>query len=319
MTVAMATALIAGLLIFPGLVFTGVVGLLASWVDRKVTARVQWRVGPPPLQPFYDFVKLLGKETIVPAGAPAWLFLLAPAAGVAAAAVAAFVLWLPVLAWPVYAPLQFSGDIILVVYLLVIPSLCVIMGGLVSRNPLSALGGSREMKLVLAYELPFILALVVPIIQSGGQVRLDAVYAYQAAHGAAVMRLSGLLALLAAIPCLQAKLTLVPFDMPEAETELIAGPYTEYSGVPLALFKLMRAMLLVVVPLLLIMLLWGGLRFDSVSNSLASVGKYVVLLVVVTLVRNTNPRVRIDQAVRFFWTIPLALAAAGVVLASIGW
>jgi NADH-quinone oxidoreductase subunit H len=311
-------ALIAGVLIFPGFLFTGVWGLLASWIDRKVTARVQWRVGPPLLQPLYDFVKLLGKETIVPHGALTWVFLLAPVVGVAAVSAIAFMLWLPVLGWEVYAPLKFSGDVILVVYLLAIPSLCVIIGGMAARNPLSALGSSREMKLVLAYELPFVLALIVPIIQSGGSVRIDAIYAYQVAHGAAVLRLSGILALLAAIPCMQAKLTLVPFDIPEAETEIMAGPYTEYSGPPLALFKLMRAMLLVVVPLTLIMFLCGGLRFVGVWSSVASILKYVALLVVITLIRNTNPRLRIDQAVRFFWTWPLLLAVAAIVAAAFG-
>jgi NADH-quinone oxidoreductase subunit H len=315
---ATLTALIAGVLVFPGLLFTGAWGLLASWVDRKVTARVQWRVGPPLLQPLYDFIKLLGKETIVPHGASAWVFLLAPVAGVSAVAVVAFMLWLPVLGWEVYAPLKFSGDVILVIYLLTVPSLSVIVGGMSARNPLSALGSSREMKLILAYELPFVLALVVPIIQCGGSVRIDAIYAHQVAEGASVLRLSGILALLAAIPCMQAKLTLVPFDIPEAETEIMAGPYTEYSGPPLALFKLMRAMLLVVVPLTLITFLCGGLRFDGLWSSVASVLKYVALLVVITLVRNTNPRLRIDQALRFFWTWPLLLAVAGVVLAAVG-
>ena len=318
MSGATLIALIAGVLIFPGFLFTGAWGMLASWIDRKVTARVQWRVGPPLLQPLYDFFKLLGKETIVPFGGQAWLFLLAPVVGVAAVSAVAFMLWLPVLGWEVYAPLKFSGDVIVVIYLLTVPSLCVIIGGMSARNPLSSLGSSREMKLILAYELPFVLALVVPIIQSGGGVRIDAIYAYQAAHGAAVLRLSGILALLAAIPCMQAKLTLVPFDIPEAETEIMAGPYTEYSGPPLALFKLMRAMLLVVVPLTLIMFLCGGLRFHGVWSSIASVLKYVALLVVITLIRNTNPRLRIDQAVKFFWTGPLLLAVAGVVAAAFG-
>ena len=214
-------------LIFPGFLFTGAVGMLSSWIDRKVTARVQWRVGPPLLQPLYDFVKLLGKETIVPEGNRIIPFLLAPLGGLAAVTVVSFILWLPILNWPVFAPLSFSGDIILIVYLLTIPSLCVIIGGSSTCNPLGSLGSSREMKLILAYELPFILAITVPIIQSGGLVRLDSLVAYQAQHGAAMLHFSGLFALLAAIPCMQAKLTLVPFDIPEAETEIIAGPYTD--------------------------------------------------------------------------------------------
>ena len=186
-----------------------------------MTARVHWRVGPPLLQPLYDFVKLLGKETIVPQGGQMWTFLLAPVVGVSAAAAVSLILWMPVLGWEVFEPLRFSGDIILVVYLLVIPSLCVILGGASSRNPLSSVGSSREMKLILSYELPFILAIIVPIMQSGGELRLDSLLTFQHENGAAVARLSGILALLAAIPCMQAKLTLVPFDIPEAETEKI--------------------------------------------------------------------------------------------------
>ncbi len=305
--------------IFPGFFFTGAVGFLASWIDRKVTARVQWRVGPPLLQPLYDFVKLLGKETIVPKDGQIWFFLLAPVVGVAAVTAVSLILWLPILGWNVFEPLQFSGDIILVVYLLTIPSLCVILGGACSGNPLSSLGSSREMKLILAYELPFILAIIVPIIQSGGDLRLDSLLAFQQANGATVARLSGVLALLAVIPCMQAKLTLVPFDIPEAETEIIAGPYTEYSGPPLALFKLTHAMLLFVVPMTIVMFFCGGMRFDGWWSSIASILKYVGLLVVVTLIRNTNPRLRIDQAMKFFWTVPTVLAVLGIVLAIYGW
>ncbi len=310
--------LIIAVLIFPGLLFTGVVGLLMSWVDRKVTARVQWRVGPPLLQPFYDFVKLLGKETILPREGNTFVFLLAPVVGVAAVAVASLILWIPILDWKSLSPLGFSGDIILVIYLLTIPSLCVILGGASSGNPLSSLGSSREMKLILSYELPFILAIVVPIIQSGGQLRLDSLVAFQSANGAAALKLSGILALLAAIPCIQAKLTLVPFDIPEAETEIIAGPYTDYSGPPFALFKLMRAMLLFVAPMTLVVFFCGAMNFDGVLNSVLSILKYVGLLVIITVIRNTNPRLRIDQAMKFFWTAPLLLALGGIILALIG-
>ena len=311
--------LFLAVLIFPGCIFTGTVGMLSSWVDRKLTARIHWRVGPPLLQPLYDFVKLLGKETIVPAGTRSIPFLLAPVAGVAAVTTVSFLLWLPILDWPVFKPLAFSGDIILVVYLLTIPSLCVIIGGSSTGNPLGSLGSSREMKLILAYELPFILALVVPILQSGGMVRLDSLVAYQAQHGAAVSHFSGVCALLAAIPCMQAKLTLVPFDIPEAETEIIAGPYTDYSGPPLALFKLMRAMLLFVVPMTLIVFFCGAMSFSGIWATIASILKLAAFIVVITLIRNTNPRLRIDQAVKFFWSGPLLLALAGIALAVYGW
>ncbi len=296
-------------LIFPGFVFTFLVAMLFAWVDRKVTARVQWRVGPPFLQPFYDLVKLLGKEVIVPAGGAKVIFLLAPLVGLAAVTVASTLVW-QANVWPGKG---FAGDLIVIVYLLTIPSLSVILGGFASNNRLASLGASREMKMILSYELPFILALVVPIISSGGSIRLSDMLRGQSA----VSHVSGILAFIVAIVCMQAKLGLVPFDAAEAETELMGGPLLEYSGAPLAVFKLMRSMLLFVMPVFLITVFWGGIGAGGglVAVVVGSL-KVVLLLVVVILLRNTNPRVRIDQAVAFFWGPWVAgLGAVAVVLA----
>ena len=86
--------IIFNLVLFPGFLFTAVVGLIASFIDRKVTARVQWRKGPPLLQPLYDFVKLLGKETIVPKGASKLTFLLSPVFGLAAVTLVSTIIWI---------------------------------------------------------------------------------------------------------------------------------------------------------------------------------------------------------------------------------
>jgi NADH-quinone oxidoreductase subunit H len=168
------------------------------------------------------------------------------------------------------------------------------MGGFASGNPLASLGASREMKLILAYELPFILVIFIPVIQAGMKIRLGEILSYQLNNGIALGSLSGIIGFLVAILCMQAKLTLVPFDMPEAETEIMAGTYIEYSGVPLAIYKLSRAMMLFVLL------------------------KYVLLLVIIVLIRNTAPRVRIDQAVKFFWGPMTGLAVAGIILAFLG-
>jgi NADH-quinone oxidoreductase subunit H len=279
----------------------------------KITARIQWRVGPPLLQPFYDFVKLLGKEVVVPAGGSRAAFLGAPLLGLAGITLAATLIGTAV----VQPSSSFSGDIIVCLYLLVFPSLALILGGISSRNPLASVGASREMKLVLGYELPFILVLVVPVVQSGGMLSFRDLLAYQAAHGSFAASLSGVLALLAAIPAMQAKLGLVPFDQAEAETEIMAGALIEYSGAPLAVFKLTKAMMLLVVPMFLVVLLWGGFG-SSVGSVLLGVGKYLVLLVLVVLLRNTNPRLRIDQAMKFFWGPVAAVALLAVLIALLG-
>jgi len=312
----MNTDILTGLfrvVVFPGLLFTAVAGLLVSWVDRKVTARVQWRVGPPVLQPFYDFVKLLGKEVIVPAGGSRLAFLGAPLIGLAGVTLSATLIGTAAV-WPAAG---FSGDVIVLLYLLVLPSLAVILGGIASRNPLASVGASREMKLVLSYELPFILAVLVPVIKSSGVLSVGGLLAYQGTHGAFARGLSGLLALLAIIPCLQAKLALVPFDQAEAETEIMGGALVEYSGAPLGIYKLTKAMMLLVAPVFVVEVLWGGFG-GSVTSVLLGVGKYVVLLVVAILLRNTNPRVRIEHAMKFFWGPVTVLAAAAAVLALIG-
>ena len=298
-------------LVFPGLIFAAVVGLVTSWIDRKVTAQVQMRVGPPFLQPFYDVVKLFIKETCVPAGGSKGLFLAAPLIGLAAAAMASTIIWRALL-WPGQA---FVGDLIVVLYLLTMPAMAVVLGSFASRNPLASLGGSREMKLVLAYELPFVLAIFVPVIKTHS-IRLGEILAAPAA----VTAPSGIIALLVAILCMQAKLTLVPFDMPEAETEITGGAYVEYSGPPLAMFKLTRAMMLFTMPMFLVTLLCGAINFGAGALWIVlGILKYVGLVVVIVLIRNTAPRVRIDQAVKFFWG-PMAVAALlAVVLAFAGW
>ena len=298
-------------LVFPGLLFTAVVGLVTTWIDRKVTAKVQMRVGPPFLQPFYDIIKYMIKETCVPAGAPKLLFLAAPVVGLAAVTAASTIIWNAVI-WPGNA---FVGDLIVVLYLLTMPAISVVIGSFASRNPLASVGGSREMKLVMSYELPFVLACLVPVIKVHS-VNLGAILA----EPAAVTSWSGVLALIVAILCMQAKLTLVPFDMPEAETELTGGAYVEYSGPPMGLFKLTRAMMLFTMPMFLVAVLCGGIAFDGGAVKVTlGILKYVGLIVVTVLVRNTAPRVRIDQAVKFFWGPVTIAAALAVVLAFIGW
>ena len=299
--------------LFFGFLLTAIIGLLASWIDRKVTAKVQYRVGPPLLQPLIDIVKLLGKETLIPAGSSKITFLMAPVIGLASVILVSTLLWIN----NIYPAKSFLGDLIVVLYLLVIPSISIIMGGFASRNPLASLGASREMKLVLGYELPFILAILVTVIKSGFTFRLGEILTFQAQNGAFVRSWSGTLALIVAIICMQAKLALVPFDIPEAETEIVGGPLIEYSGSGLAIYRLMKNMLMFTVPFFLIIVFIGGLRLDGI-HLLYGVLKYIGLVALMTVIRNTNPRVRIDQAVKFFWGPVTIIAIIAIILALLG-
>ncbi|HUV37841.1 MAG TPA: complex I subunit 1 family protein [Patescibacteria group bacterium] len=300
-------------LIFPGLLFSAVVGLLTTWVDRKVTARVQWRVGPPWYQPFADMVKLLGKEIVVPAGARRTGFLLMPLVGLAAATLASTILWRVNLD----PSSSFIGDTIVVLYVLTIPAIAMILGASASGNPLGILGASREMKLLFAYELPLVIA-VLTTVYKVGSFSLESIIQHQAQEGIMLGSVSGVIAFIVTIFCMQAKLTFIPFDIPEAETELAGGSHIEYSGGALAIVKLNMAMMFFVLPIFLITIFWGGIAFTG-WRILTSILKYVAIVVIVVLIKNTNPRVRIDQAVRFFWGPMFALSIIAMILAALGY
>lgn len=338
------------ILIVPG---TILLGLVASWIVRKVSALVQWRVGPPLFQPVYDVVKLTGKEILIPQDAQRAVFLMAPLVGLVG------VLLLSIMLWRItFGQAAFMGDVIVAIYLMVLPSLALILGSSASGSPHATVGTSREMKLVMGYELPLVLALIVVIIKTAGLVEPGQQLSLAAiSQHTPVLSISGMLAFLVALLCVQAKLGFVPFDMAEAETELGSGVLMEYSGALLGVWKLMQAVMLVVLPMFLAMLFLGGLGVNALARSSlypgilallffvltrlaagrskfvdvlslvvfigfcvwAGLGTYVLILVLLILIKNTNPRVRIDQAMKFFWVYcGLALAIA-VALASIGY
>jgi len=295
-------------LIFPGFLFSACIGLLACWLDRKVTARIQWRVGPPWYQNFVDIVKLLGKETIVPESAQA-TFLLAPFVGLLSLVLVATITGNAIF----FPAASFSGDLIVVLYLLVIPAIALIIGASSSRNPLASVGASREMKLVLSYELPFLLSVIAIIIKSGGAIQLGQIVEHQKNFGAHIASLPGALGFFVALLCALAKLGTGPFDIAEAEQEIMGGTLIEYSGLPLAIFKLSKAILLYVMPILLIVLFLG-----KDLSAVFILMKFVMIAVIFILIKNTNPRLRIDQAMRFFWGPMTAVAALALVLAAAG-
>jgi NADH-quinone oxidoreductase subunit H len=293
------------IIVIPG---TVALGLFASWIVRKVSAKVQYRVGPPLLQPLYDVMKLMGKEILMPQEAQQTVFIVAPLVGFAG------ILLLSIMLWRIsFAQTAFLGDIIVAIYLMTLPSLALILGSSASASPHAAVGTAREMKLIMGYELSLVLAFIVVIIKTGGQISLVAI----AGHTPA-LSISGMLAFVVALLCVQAKLGFVPFDIAEAETELGSGVLMEYSGALLAVWKLAQAVMLVGLPLFLVMVFLGG--FGTTGLSLVwGIGKYVLILVLLILIKNTNPRLRIDQAMRFFWFYCGITLVVAVILAMIGY
>jgi len=309
------------LLVFPGFLFTAAVGLIATWIVRKVTALIHHRVGPPLAQPVYDVLKLLGKETLIPEASQTMVFFAAPIVGFAAVLVLSVMLGMNAF----FPGKAYLGDLVVAVYLLVIPSLALVLGGSASASPHAAIGTSREIKLVVAYELPMVLALIVVLIKTagatgsaeavttGGILNLSTI-----ARTAPVLSISGMLAFLVSLLCIHAKLGFTPFDIAEAETELAGGVLIEYSGALLALWKLMGAMLLVALPLFLVMIFMGGFG-DTAGSILWGVGKYVLIVVLLILIKNTNPRMRIDQTMKFFWFYCGPALVLAVILAALGY
>jgi NADH-quinone oxidoreductase subunit H len=299
-------------LIFPGFLFTAVIGLLLTWVDRKVAAIVQSRIGPPWYQPFADIGKLLTKRMLVPRGAQAVGFLAAPLLSVVGATLAAVIVFRAL-----FAPSSgFMGDLIVLIYLSVLPAIALIIGGASSRSPFGAIGASREMSMVLAYEVGFLLS-VITVIVKVGSIRFKDILAYQTLNGSLGWSASGFLALVVLLLCMQAKLGFLPFDIGEADTELIGGPLAEYSGVGLALFKLSRAMMFFFLPVFAVLLFLGPIQL-TILSILAFLVKLLAVLVLLILIKITHARLRLDQALDFFWKKVAVFGLIALILALVG-
>ncbi len=183
-------------LVFPGFLFAAVVGLFLTWVDRKVAAVVQSRVGPPWFQPYADIGKLLDKRMLLPRGSSAVGFVAAPVLAVAGATLVAVIV-LRALFDPTAG---FIGDLIVLLYLTALPAIALIIGGASSRSPFGAIGAGREMSMVLAYEVGFLLA-VITVLVKVRSIMLGDIVAYQVAHGPVVASLSGVIAFVVSLIC----------------------------------------------------------------------------------------------------------------------
>ncbi len=305
-------ALLLSVAIFPGGAFALALGLGLKGIDRRVAARLQRRVGPPLLQPFFDLIKLSRKKTMVPDAACRPLFLALPAVGAASMLLAAALV--PIA--NVYLPSPALGNMLVLFYLLVVPGMVLMLAGSASGSPFGAIGFSREMMLMLAYESPIVLVLVAAGLRAGGGdgivLSLSDIAAYQQAHGAFLLDPAMWPTLLAFAAFLPANLGTVPFDTPEAETEVLEGPLLEYSGAPLGLFKVMSALKAVVVLNLGICLFFPATPDGLLPGLGAHLLKLLPMAAGVTLLRVSMGRMRVDQAFRFFFKWPLALAAAGI-------
>jgi formate hydrogenlyase subunit 4 len=282
---------------------------LFEGVMRKVTARVQTRKGPPVVQPYYDLFKLLGKERID--SAKNWAFKLAPAAAFASIlAVVSLV--------PFGSKLNALGgrvDAITVVYLLTLGGVSVLLGALASRNTFAAIGASREMVTMVMVEPVLAMTLI-----------LGAVRTHSLGLGTAVFGTAGLgysvstaVMLAAYLLALQAFVAKQPFDIAEAEIEVLEGPFIEYSGPDYALFRYYMMMKQMFYAWLFVAVFLPFLRTGSyLGDILTQLAGTLVVFIGIAVVGSTNPRLRIDQAVKIYAVLILvALGAVGLAVAGI--
>jgi NADH-quinone oxidoreductase subunit H len=276
------------LAVFPGGLFLMAASLVYEWVDRKLLAQFQNRIGPRWFQPFADVVKLLAKEEVVPRGVDRTLFIGLPIVGLAAALTAALYTPLAGLA----PALSFRGDLIVTVYLLSVLTLCMGLAGSNTIGRFSLIGATRTLTQLFSYEAPFLLALLGPAIAAGSWTIADVeVYA----RGQWLL-LAQPIGFVVALIGLMGKLELPPFDAPEAETEIVAGALTEYSGRGLALFRLGKDVEMVIGLTLVAAFYLGG-----VGTPLLFVVKTLALLLVVAGLQALLARLRIDQTVGLWW------------------
>jgi NADH-quinone oxidoreductase subunit H len=261
-------------------------------------------------------VKLSQKRTMVPDIACRPVFLGAPLIGAISMLLAAALV--PIAG--VYQPDPMLGDLLVLLYLLAVPGVVLMVAGSASGSPFGAIGFSREMMLMLAYEGPLLVVVAAVAMKTGfaeGKMvsfSLSEIVTYQRQHGAFLFDPVMWPALLAFIAFFPANVGIVPFDIPEAETEVLEGPLLEYSGPALGLFKIMSAAKAVVVLSLGIALFFPN-GPDGVLGLVVYALKMLVLtLLGVTLVRTSVARMRIDQAFVFFLKWPLLLAVVSLVV-----
>jgi NADH-quinone oxidoreductase subunit H len=289
---------LVALLFFPGGLFLLAGGLVYEWADRKLVARFQNRIGPRWFQPLADIFKLLAKEEVIPDGVNAPLFRALPIVALAGSLTAA--LYVPMIGLaPAYS---FRGDLVATLYLLSMMTLCMGVAGANSHSRFSLVGATRALTQLFSYEAPFLLALLGPAILANTW-QISEVNAYARTH--VWMIVTQPIGFVVALVGLMGKLELPPFDAPEAETEIVAGALTEYSGRGFALFRIGRDVELFVGLTLMAVFYLGGL-----GSPIEFVLKTLSLLLVTAGLQSLFARLRIDQTVGLWWRVGAMLALA---------
>ena len=304
------------MLIFPGILFALSASLFYEWIDRKFYAKLQNRVGPHvagpfgTLQPLADFIKLLSKEDIVPAAADKALFTLAPV-------LAPFLLLFAIMFLPIAGLsgiLSFEGDLVVAVAIMSLYSVIVYVAGQASTSRFASIGAERSVLQLIGYEIPLTLSLI-SVALGANSLRISDIVAAQAERGFWFILGPQALGFAIFLIAAQAEMERVPFDVPEAEQEIVAGWLVEYSGRRLALFRLSKDLELFYLSGLAATAFLGGPLgptlpgLEPVLYTVYFVIKSIVVLLLFTVIRGIFARLRIDQVLSFCWKylVPLSI------------
>ena len=304
-----------------------ILGLILFGIDRIVHARMQARIGPPIHQPFLDVMKLFCKDSPVPDNAIPWLFNAAPVVAVASAIT--ILLYLPIGSFvlPLFGG---YGDIILIMYLLTVPSLAMVVGGFASGSPYATIGSQREMVTMMAYEFPLAIAIIaiawrLAVAGVADPFSIVTIASNPVWGVVGPVGLVGLFLLFIVLAWVTpAELSRIPCDTPEAETELCGGLLVEYSGRNLAMFSVSSAVKTVAMASLAVVMFlpWNLSWFIPMAPAVALVVDFIfftikVLLVVlfsVTLIRTSMARFRINHLMKIYWGLFGGIGLIGLIL-----
>ncbi len=281
-------------LFFPGFLSAIILGLIYEGIIRKLAARMQSRIGPPIWQPFLDFVKLMSKENIEPRNSIGFMMTLCPLVTFASALTV--LLFLPAGG---LSFLSFGGDLFVVICFLIMGGVFFAIGGFSTGSPFGSVGSIREIIQIFSVELPFIISLLTVGCLTGFRVQPFLAWQFP-------------LALFAFLVSMQAKLSLPPFHIQEAEQEIVAGPMTEYSGPRLAMHELSRGVMLWT------MISLGAVLFMGASSLPSFALSSVVLLLLAIVVRVIFSRIRIEQSLRLLWFVVGPLAVIDLARVALG-
>ena len=292
--------------------FIAIHGFFVIWMERKVSAHMQSRLGPMRvgphgvLQSIADTIKLLLKENILPEKADKWVFLVAPV-------IVMFPAFMAFLVIPFDKGLIAKDLNLGLLYILAIGSLAVIgifMAGWSSYNKYSIIGGMRTVAQIISYEVPLILSVISVVMMVGSLSMVSIVNAQNHAWFIFLQPLAFIIYFIAAT----AETNRTPFDIPEAESELVAGFHTEYSGMKFAIFFVAEYTNIFTVSAIATTLFFGGWQGPFFPSIIWFLIKTYILVFVLMWFRWTFPRLRVDQMMSFGWKVLTPLAFINIAL-----